>query len=261
MARIVLIDDEDALVHAMQMELTDAGHECHCAHTVAEAQSLLDRMEPDLAVIDLKLPDGNGLDLIRQLRSEGRQFPIMVLTAFASIRSAVVAMREGAEDYLEKPVDLAKLGHLVERALEAASLRGRVELYERMVPDGSQVPEVIGESPALQAALELARRVAQPGVESAAAMPSVLLTGETGTGKDLLARYIHATGPLAHHPFVHVDCAVLPRDLIETELFGHEQGAFTDARATKRGLWRWLPKGRCFSMRSGSYRWTCRASC
>ena len=236
MATILLIDDESSLLHTLEMELTDLGHECHCAETVAAAQALLDGIEPHLAIVDIKLPDGDGVELVRSIRAQNRRFPIVMLTAFASVPSAVKAMREGADDYIEKPVDMAQLAIILERNLETERLKGKVELYERMLPDHRKVPLVVGESEILQRSLDVARKVARPGVDAAAAMPTVLITGETGTGKDLLARFIHAVGPLAGEPFVHVDCAALPRDLIESELFGHEQGAFTDARKSKRGL-------------------------
>ncbi|MCK4658534.1 MAG: sigma-54-dependent Fis family transcriptional regulator [Phycisphaerae bacterium] len=236
MAKILIIDDEHSLVHTLEMELGDMGHECHCAETVARALEILEKLDPDLAIVDIKLPDGDGIDLIRRLRADDRRFPIVVLTAFASIPSAVKAMREGADDYVEKPVDLDRLTFILKRNLETERIKGRLELYERILPNGRSVPEIIGKSEALQRELEIARRVANPGVGLASAMPTVLITGETGTGKDLLAKHIHAIGPLASQPFVHVDCAALPRELIESELFGHERGAFTDAKTAKRGL-------------------------
>jgi two-component system, NtrC family, response regulator AtoC len=254
-ARIVIIDDEAPLVHSLQLELMDLGHECRCAHTAADGQALVERQEPDLAIVDLMLPDGDGIDLIRRFRAEDRRFPIVVLTAFASIPSAVNAMREGAVDYLEKPIDLERLQFILQRNLEAERLRGRVELYERMLPDGHCVPEIIGESDTLCRALDLARRIAAPGVEQAGAMPTILITGETGTGKDLLARFIHTFGPLRGQPLVHVDCAALPRELVESELFGHERGAFTDAKRTKRGLLEMAAGGTVFLNEIGELAW------
>jgi DNA-binding NtrC family response regulator len=236
LARILLVDDEAALLRSMQLQLSRGGHECRGVETIAAALNELFRGEPDLAIIDIRLPDGNGLDLIRRIRAEGHSFPLVVLTAFGSVPHAVSAMRDGATDYLEKPVDLEQLSFIVERNLETARLRGRVELYERAGYAGAELPELVGEGAAFREALDLARRVAAPGVADPAEMPTVLITGETGTGKDVFARYIHAAGPLAAAPFVHVDSAALPRELIESELFGHERGAFTDAKSTKKGL-------------------------
>lgn len=245
-AKILIVDDEQSLLHALHLQLSRAGHECCCAETLASANNILQELDPELAIIDIKLPDGNGIDLIRQVRSDDRYFPIVVLTAFGSIPNAVSAMREGANDYIEKPVDLDQLTFIVERNLETQRLRGRVELYERLSSDDQGNWEIIGQSEGIKRVMELAQRVAQPGVDSASAMPTILITGETGTGKDLLARHIHAVGPLAAHPFVHVDCAVLPRELIESELFGHERGAFTDAKKTKRGLLEIASEGTVF---------------
>jgi two-component system response regulator AtoC len=233
---ILLVDDETSLLHSMELQLSRAGHECHCAETVAAAGTVLERIEPDLAVVDIRLPDGNGLDLVRRIRSEGREFPIVVLTAFGSIPNAVTAMREGTNDYIEKPIDLEQLAFIVERNLETQRLKGRLEYFERTQPSRQAGPELVGQSEAFTQVLALAERAASPGVEDASEMPTVLITGETGTGKDLIARHIHTIGPLAPNPFVHVDCASLPRELIESELFGHERGAFTDAKETKRGL-------------------------
>ena len=236
MATLLLIDDEVSLLHSMKLQLSRDGHDCHAAETVAAAAELLDQLEPELAVVDIRLPDGNGIDLVRRIRSDGRTFPIVVLTAFGSIPNAVSAMREGANDYVEKPIDLDQLTFIVERNLETQRLKGRLEFYERTTPRPDSAPDLIGASDAFRAVLDLARRVASPGVVVPAEMPTVLITGETGTGKDVFARHIHARGPLAGQPFVHVDCTSLPRELIESELFGHERGAFTDAKTAKRGL-------------------------
>lgn len=236
MATLLLVDDEVSLLRSMTLQLSRGGHDCHSAETLAAAAGLLDQLEPELAVVDIRLPDGNGLDLVRRVRAEGRTFPIVVLTAFGSIPNAVSAMREGANDYIEKPIDLDQLTFIVERNLETERLRGRIELYERTRPAEHRSPDLIGESEAFCKVLDLAGRVACPGVGDPSEMLTVLITGETGTGKDVFARHIHASSPLASQPFVHVDCASLPRELIESELFGHERGAFTDAKSAKRGL-------------------------
>ena len=237
MAKILIVDDEQVLVQAMELQLSGVGHECSSAHTVTQSNEILQKLEPDLAIIDIRLPDGSGMDLIRSIRAEDRCFPIVVITAFGSIPNAVSAMREGANDYIVKPVDLDQLHVIVERNLETQWLRGRVELYERLRRDDEGEWRIVGESEEFDRVMQLVRSVADPpGAGPASTMATVLITGETGTGKDLLARHIHAIGPLAAQPFVHVDCTALPRELIESELFGHERGAFTDARSSKRGL-------------------------
>ena len=246
MARILLVDDETSLLHSMELRLARSRHECRCARTLAEARAHLEAGQPDLLIVDIRLPDGNGLDLVRQLRTEGLAFPVVVLTAFGSIPNAVSAMRDGADDYIEKPIDLDQLTFIVERNLETQRLRGRIELYERTKSEPGRDEPIIGESPVFLRALELARRAADPGVALASELPPVLLTGQTGTGKDLLAWHIHATGPLRDEPLVHIDCASLPRELIESELFGHERGAFTDAKSAKRGLFEIASGGTVF---------------
>lgn len=246
MATLLLVDDEASLLNSMKLQLCRAGHDCHTAETLSAGMDSFERLEPELAIVDIRLPDGNGLDLVRRIRSEGHSFPIIVLTAFGSIPNAVSAMREGANDYLEKPVDLNQLTFIVERNLETQRLKGRIEFYERTRPPDHSAPELIGESEAFRKVLALAARVASPGLVTPSDLPTVLITGETGTGKDVLARHIHATGPLASQPFVHVDCASLPRELIESELFGHERGAFTDAKSTKRGLLEIAAEGTLF---------------
>ncbi len=236
MATILLVDDEASLLHSMKLKLSRAGHTCCCAETIAAAADLLRETDPDLAIVDIRLPDGNGLDLVRRIRAEGHALPIVVLTAFGSIPNAVSAMREGTNDYIEKPVDLDQLAFIVERNLETQRLKGKVEFYERTAVDANAQADLIGGSDAFKRVVQLAARVASPGVDLPSEMPTVLITGETGTGKDVIARYIHTAGPLNEQPFVHVDCASLPRELIESELFGHERGAFTDAKSAKRGL-------------------------
>jgi len=235
-ATILLVDDEVSLLHSMKLQLSRAGHDCRTAETMAAAVEVLNELEPELAVVDIRLPDGNGLDLLRRIRGDGRTLPVVVLTAFGSIPNAVSAMRDGADDYVEKPIDLDQLTFIVERNLETQRLKGRIELYERTRPSDESSPDLVGGSDAFRSVLDLAERIASPGVVVPSEMPTVLITGETGTGKDVLARHIHARSPLASQPFVHVDCASLPRELIGSELLGHERGAFTDAKSTKRGL-------------------------
>ncbi len=236
MAKILLLDDETSVLHSIELQLTRARHECRCAQTLSEARAQLEAGAPDLMIVDIRLPDGNGLDLVREIRRDGFSFPVVVLTAFGSIPNAVSAMRYGADDYVEKPVDLDQLAFIIERNLETQRLRGRAELFDRTQPEPGRGEPIIGEHGSLQRALELAGKAANPGVTIASELPPVLIVGETGTGKDLLVRHIHAIGPLREEPLVHIDCAALPRELIESELFGHERGAFTDAKTSKRGL-------------------------
>lgn len=236
MANLLIVDDESSLLHSLQLELKRLGHDCHGFETGEQALRHIEETTPDMALIDIRLPDLDGLELIRLIKNEGHEFPIIVMTGFASISNAVAAMREGAVDYIEKPVDLDQLDLVLRRNLENLQLKGRLELLERTSTQGTQDLEIIGQDPEFIRLLEMAKRIAAPDVASSADLPTVLLLGETGTGKDLFAKYIHRHSAAADEPFVQLNCAALPRELIESELFGHEKGAFTDARAVKKGL-------------------------
>lgn len=236
MAELIIVEDERSLLHSLQLELRRLGHSCHAFETAEQALHHLSDMTPDLALFDIRLPDMNGLELLRRVRGEGQEFPIVVMTGFASISNAVKAMQEGASDYIEKPIDLAQLQMVVDRTLENVSLKGRLELLERTTPTSQQDVEIIGRNEAFVRLLEVAKRVASPDVKRSEDLPTVLLLGETGTGKDLFARLIHENSPVAEEPFIHLNCAALPRELMESELFGYEKGAFTDAKTGKKGL-------------------------
>jgi len=246
MANVLIVDDERGLRHSIELALGRLGHSCRSVESGGECLALLETFSPDVILVDIRLPDVDGLELIDRIRAEGTECPIIVLTAYASISNAVAAMKRGAADYLEKPVDLDQLAIVVQRTLENARLRGRLEMFERSAGASTEPPTIIGESEAMRRVMALADRVAAPGLDEASELPTVLLLGETGTGKDLLARYIHLRGPLADQPFVHVNCTALPRELIESELFGHERGAFTDAKSAKRGLLEIAGRGTVF---------------
>ncbi len=245
MANLVIVDDEQSLLHSLQLELKRIGHSCHAFETSEQALRHLEALTPDLALCDIRLPDMDGLQLIRRIKQEGHEFPIIVMTGFASISNAVAAMKEGASDYIEKPVDLEQLKLVIDRTLENAQLKGRLELLERTRSLDADI-DIIGQDPEFLRLLEMARRIAAPAVERSEDLPTVLLLGETGTGKDVFARFIHQHSPVRDEPFVQLNCAALPRELIESELFGHEKGAFTDAKATKKGLLEMAGNGTVF---------------
>ena len=236
MADLIIVDDEQTLLRSLQLEMKRLGHECHAFETAEQALHHLEEMTPDLALFDIRLPDMDGLELIRRVRAEGQDFPIIVMTGFASISNAVSAMKEGASDYIEKPVDLEQLRLVVDRTLENANIKGRLELLERTRSQEGQDNNLVGQNEAFVRLLEMAQRVAAPDVQRSADLPTILLLGETGTGKDLFARLIHEHSPVVDEPFIQLNCAALPRELIESELFGFEKGAFTDAKSSKKGL-------------------------
>jgi len=202
------------------------GDEGYLTVADADAPRALARLEAgerfDLVLTDLKLPGGSGLDVVRAARSAGPAMPVVVLTGFGSVPVAVEAMKAGAADFLEKPVDLDALFALVR------SLTGVREAGERDVFAAAGVPPIVGRHPRLRAALRLLERVAPTET-------TVLLSGESGTGKELFARALHALSPRAAGPFVAVNCAAIPESLVESELFGHEKGAFTGADRRRSG--------------------------
>lgn len=232
--RVLIVDDELLFAKAVARRLTRSGYVCEHAATLAAARTAREGFEPDLILLDLRLPDGSGLDFLRELR-EASKVPVIVMTAYGEVEDAVQAMKCAASDYLKKPLDLDELLLNVEKVLQARELDRRLE-YSR-VREHTRTGSVglLGESAALRAVREQARKIAAL-VASEGAPPTVLITGETGTGKDVTARLLHETSCRADRPFVHVDCAALPKDLIEAELFGHVKGAFTHAVAERTGL-------------------------
>ncbi|MED5369406.1 MAG: sigma-54 dependent transcriptional regulator [Myxococcota bacterium] len=224
---LLVCDDEELIRWSLNEHLSGQGFE------VVEAEDGVDCLEkvsahaPDLILTDLKMPRMEGMEVLRRLREEGKDVPVIVLTAHGAVDSAVQATKLGAQAYLSKPFDLREVTLAVEKALEQYRLEHEVR-YLRSSRAG--YGRIIGESPAMQRLFHTLRRLEQ--VQA----PTVLVNGESGVGKDVIAHAIHERGPRSSGPMMEVDCASLPEQLIESELFGHEKGAFTDARSTKRGL-------------------------
>jgi two-component system, NtrC family, response regulator AtoC len=224
--RILILDDDALIRTVLSDRLERAGHVVRVAGSLAEARALLRTGVPDLALLDMKLPDGEGIDLLPELVDE-LDVPCIMMTAHATVTSAVAALKKGARDLLEKPISYDRLDVSVAAALEVTALRREVRvLREQGRSDGN----IIGASPAMQELFRMVERVAP------AENTTVLIQGETGTGKGVIARLIHRLSPRAQRPFVNVTCTSLAETIMESELFGHEKGAFTDARAMKRGL-------------------------
>ncbi len=226
-ATVLVVDDEETARQFVCAALTDAGYEALQAGSLAEAQQAVDTGAPDIILLDIFLPDGSGLMLLDRLARENPSPPVILITAFGEIEIAVEAMKKGAQDFLQKPLDLERLLQAVDRSREVVSLRRELALLRRSTRGA--VDWVIGETPQMQ-------KVARAAERAAAASVSVLITGETGTGKEVLAQHIRASGPRADKPFIPVNCAALPDTMIESELFGHEAGAFTGATKRKPGL-------------------------
>lgn len=252
MAEILIIEDEKPLRISIARMFERSGHTISQAATIAEARDVLANCSPDLIVIDNHLPDGLGIELAGQTRAEGFDGVIIIITAEGTIENAVAAMRNGADDFLQKPIKLEELPVKVDRWIEQRKMRRRLELYERMERTREAATPVLGQSPAWQSTLRLAERLAgvplqDPSDAEGITLPAILLTGETGVGKGVLARHIHqkAVGS-GSAPFVHVNCSALPPTLVEAELFGHERGAFTDARQSRTGLFEMADGGTIF---------------
>lgn len=246
MSEILIVEDEQTLAATLQLQLQRAGHRCRCAETAADALACLEEQEPQLALVDVRLPDLDGLELIRRIRQAGHDFPIIVMTAYGSVQSAVAAMKAGATDYLQKPVAIDELEVVIDRVMRTRRMQEKLDVFERERARFAAERSIIGESPAMRDALALLDKVATVPPDDDDHLPTVLITGETGTGKDLFAHRLHDRGPHHDAPFVQINCTALPPQLVEAELFGYEKGAFTDARTSKKGLFEVAGEGTVF---------------
>jgi two-component system nitrogen regulation response regulator NtrX len=234
--RILIIDDEPNIGPSLALILEREGYTVSICKSAAEFHRQLSHRTFDAYLLDVKLPDGNGLELLRVVRQSDRQVPIIMISGHGSIADAVEATRNGAFDFLEKPLARDKVMLVLKNAFEQAGLRRENERFREIVGDSTRM---IGSSAPFLHAVEQATLVARSDAR-------VLLSGESGTGKELLAAHIHRSSPFAEGPFVQVNCAAIPTDLIESELFGHEKGAFTGAVAMRRGKFELADGGTLF---------------
>lgn len=237
-ANLLLVEDEAVFARAVKKRLERAGHQCIHATTLAEARDALRASAPDLVVLDLKLPDGSGMDFLPELAglADGGKLPVIMLTAYGEIGEAVAAMKSGAVDFLRKPIDLDELQIAIDQALQTLRLRHQLDYSRQRDSKATEGVLLLGESVAMRRVREQLKRLATLTADGAGPQPTVLILGETGTGKDVAARLLHSLGPRQGQPFVQIDCASLPKDLIEAELFGHEKGAYTGAHGARVGL-------------------------
>jgi two-component system, NtrC family, nitrogen regulation response regulator NtrX len=234
--RILIVDDEPNIGLSLQMILEGEGYDVLLCQTAAEFRARVFSRRPDVCLLDVRLPDGNGIDLLRFLRENDDRVPAVMVSGHGTIADAVEAIRAGAFDFLEKPLSREKVLVVVKNALEQGKLRRENERFREMIGDG---PKMIGASAAFEHAVEQASLVAKSDAR-------VLLIGESGTGKELLAAHIHHESPFAAGPFVKVNCAAIPTELLESELFGHEKGAFTGAVSARRGKFEMADGGTIF---------------
>ncbi|MBI2992662.1 MAG: sigma-54-dependent Fis family transcriptional regulator [Gammaproteobacteria bacterium] len=235
--RVLIVDDEQVFARAVQKRLQRAGYHSEVALDLASARRLLDSLEPDLILLDMRLPDGSGLDFLGDIRGRPEtNAVVLVLSAYGEVDDAVSAMKAGAADYLKKPVDLDELMVNVEKVLDKGALARKLVYSSKRQQHSTEGVEFLGRCAAVESVRHQISRISRLAEVSESVPPNILILGETGTGKDVAARMLHAGSWRNVKPFVHVDCASLPKDLIEAELFGHEKGAFTSAHIARTGL-------------------------
>jgi two-component system NtrC family response regulator len=225
---ILLVDDEPHVLRVTQVRLLNAGYDVTVAPGGAEALDILARKPHSLMITDLMMPGISGMDLVRRVKADQPDMPVIVVTAYGSVETAVQAMKAGAVDYLTKPIDEDELNLAVDRALEHQHMREEIATLRTSLDKKYGFENIVGRSRPLLHVLDIASRAARSD-------SSVLVRGETGTGKELLAKAIHFASERASKPFVAVNCGAIPRELLESELFGHVRGSFTGAIAHKRG--------------------------
>ena len=228
-SRLLIVDDEPGSRLGVRSYLENHGYDVDEADTVGAAMKILHTQVPDVALVDYSLPDGTALDLMGQLKQQGIDVPVVVLTGHGSIELAVMAVKEGAEQFLTKPVELASLALVLDRVIEHQQNSRRILAVQSSRQTSSEDGLISGRSPAVRA-------LAHDANTAAACDAPILIEGETGTGKGLLAKWIHSASARTAEAFVDLNCAGLPRELLESELFGHEKGAFTGATNSKPGL-------------------------
>ncbi len=228
--RLLVVDDEFLIRWSLQQDLGKEGYEVLTAESGEEALRMIDESPPDLVLLDIHLPGLDGVKVLEKIRVTDPDLPVIMITAYGMVESAVAAMRLGAFDYISKPFNLDGVKLSVSKALETSRLKIEVARLRREQHKSSGFDNIIGDSPRMKEVFDLVRKVAQSSATT------VLLQGESGTGKDLVAKAVHFTSARADKPFMAINCASLPEHLLESELFGHEKGAFTDARGAKKGL-------------------------
>ncbi|HEX3015344.1 MAG TPA: sigma-54 dependent transcriptional regulator [Desulfobacteria bacterium] len=228
MAKILVIDDEKNMRWALERALKAEKYELYQAEDGRSGLETALTLKPDAVILDLKMPGMDGLSVLSELKAKEPDIMVIMITAHGSTASAVEAMKRGAYDYINKPFDIDELKLVVAKALEVGQLRSKVQTLESEISERYSFHNIVGKSQAMQHIFDLVERVSDTTA-------TVLIQGESGTGKELVARALHYAGERKHGPFIQVNCAALPENLLESELFGHERGAFTGAIAQRQG--------------------------
>jgi two-component system, NtrC family, response regulator AlgB len=237
MAKLLVVDDEKNIRSSLSTLFESCGHQVTTAENAQEALALLGQEGSfDLVLSDYRMAELNGLELLQQIKRESPNLPVILMTAYATVENAVAAMRSGATDYVTKPFTLEQIQHVVDRTLEVQNLRAE----NRVLRDA------IGDQPLLESHNPVMRRLFETARQAAASEATILLIGESGTGKNVLARQIHKWSPRSAGPFVVVNCTTLSEHLLESELFGHMRGAFTGAFKDKPGRLEAADRGTVF---------------
>ncbi|MDH3217622.1 MAG: sigma-54 dependent transcriptional regulator [Candidatus Krumholzibacteria bacterium] len=237
---ILLVDDQESIRFFLEKTLVQEGYEAHTAKNGTEAVELAQKIVPDLILLDLRLPDMDGLEVLRRIKTIFPEICVVMITAFGDIETAVQAMKEGAYDFVSKPINLDQLLMVISKGLDSKALSREVLQLKRQMELGDGFEYLMGESSSMKKVYDVVEQVAKSDTTT------VLIEGESGVGKEMIAHLIHNYSSRADKPFLDVNCASLPEQLLESELFGHEKGAFTDAKSQKQGLLELANRGTLF---------------
>ena len=238
--RILVVDDEKLVCWSLSEMLTEAGFQVETALTGADARAMFESFQPEMVLLDVRLPDANGIELLSEFKSQDEDVVVVMITAYADADSAVNALKIGADDYIGKPFDLDNIKHVVEQSFEKKQLRNEVDHFRRELRKKYDYDNFIGNSAKIIEVFKMIKVCAQTDAKI------VLILGESGTGKQLVARAIHYHSARADAPFIETNCAAIPENLLENEMFGHEKGAFTDASRKHKGMFESAEGGSVF---------------
>ncbi|MBP8986063.1 MAG: sigma-54-dependent Fis family transcriptional regulator, partial [Syntrophobacterales bacterium] len=240
MKTILIIDDQKLIRDSLRLALKDEGYEVFAAKTGKEGLDVLEKENTDLILLDLKLPDTNGIDILKRIKTTDPDAIVIMMTGYGTVENAVTAMKLGAFDYVNKPFEYKNISTIIKLALETRKLQKEVNDLREKAKSLYEADKIVGKSEETQTIRGIIAKVSQSGSST------VLIEGESGTGKELVAKAVHYNSPRSNGPFVEINCSAIPYSLLESELFGHEQGAFTDAKRSRKGLFEQADGGTLF---------------